>query len=124
MAAVPPMGGRLPVRSGRLPVPGPAATHQPGQAGPGLASVPAVAAVRRRSWNRQWPLDPAIACALLAQELPGWTISYESALVLPGRPPQQYVYQATRPRIGGEESVECVYPDQLLWSIDRFCEVA
>ncbi|MBB4743944.1 hypothetical protein BJY16_007403 [Actinoplanes octamycinicus] len=51
-------------------------------------------------------------------------MSYAPALCLPGCSPQRWVYQASRPWPGGEESVECVYPDELVWSIDRFCEVS
>ncbi|WP_444978774.1 hypothetical protein [Actinoplanes octamycinicus] len=65
-----------------------------------------------------------MAVALLAVELPGWEVSYAPALCLPGYSPRRWVYQATRPWPGGEESVECIHPDQLVLSIGQFCEAA
>ncbi|WP_189336296.1 hypothetical protein [Actinoplanes ianthinogenes] len=73
---------------------------------------------------RTWPLDPQLAVALLATELPGWDINYVPALFFPGSSPGRHVFQAARPRPGGHESVECAYPDDLIKCIDRFCEVS
>ncbi|GAA4607527.1 hypothetical protein GCM10023107_81900 [Actinoplanes octamycinicus] len=115
--ALPAMDGGVQVRGGRVSVPGSAAAGRARRVDAGLA----VKRPARRS--RAWPLDPQMAVSLLAGELPGWEVSYAPALCLPGCSPRRWVYQATRPRPGGEESVECVYPDELVWSIDRFCEV-
>ncbi|GIE58658.1 hypothetical protein Aoc01nite_40600 [Actinoplanes octamycinicus] len=115
--ALPAVDGGVQVRGGRVSVPGSAAAG-------GAGGVDAEVAVKRPARRfRVWPPDPQLVVVLLAGELPGWEVRYAPALCLPGCSPRRWVYQASRPWPGGEEWVECVYPDELVWSIDRFCEV-